>query len=152
MAVGVFQPQCGWLVRHIGFCGLVCLGLSGCGTGGSEKLTPVVGKVTVDGAPLATGAVTFHPDAAKGNHTPHIPVGTLDAQGNYKLMSATKEGAPLGWYKVTASAQEPIDPKNPYALPKHLISPRFSDASTSGLEVEVVAAPPPDAYDLKLAR
>jgi hypothetical protein len=140
------------LISHVGFCGIVYVGLSGCGTGGGEKLTPVVGKVTVDGKPLTTGAVTFHPDAAKGNSTPHIPVGTLDAQGNYKLMSATKEGAPPGWYKVTVSAQEPIDPKNPYAPPKHLINPKFSDASTSGLEVEVVANPSAEAYDLKLAK
>jgi hypothetical protein len=131
---------------------MVCAGLLGCGAGGGDKLTPVVGKVTVDGAPLATGAVTFHPDAAKGNSTPHIPVGMVDAQGNYKLMSATKEGAPLGWYKVTVSAQEPIDPKSPYAPPKHLIDPKFSDPNTSGLEVEVVASPSAGAYELKLAK
>jgi hypothetical protein len=133
------------------FCGTACAGSFGCG-GSTEKLTPVIGKVTVDGTPLATGSVTFHPDAQKGNSTPHIPVGMLDGQGNYKLFSATKEGAPLGWYKVTVSAQEPIDPKNPYALPKHLISPKFSDPNASGLEVEVVASQTAGAYDLKLAK
>jgi hypothetical protein len=130
---------------------MVCAGLFGCGASG-EKLTPVVGKVTVDGAPLTTGSVTFHPNAQKGNSSPHLPVGMLDAQGNYKLMSATKEGAPPGWYQVTVSAQEPIDPKNPYAPPKHLIGPKFGDVSTSGLEVEVVAHPAAGAYDLKLAK
>jgi hypothetical protein len=139
------------LIRYIGFCGMVCVALAGCGAP-SEKLTPVVGKVTVNGTPLATGSVTFHPDAGKGNSTRHIPVGTLDAEGTYKLMSATQEGAPLGWYKVTVSAQEPIDPKNPYAPPKHLIGPKFSDASSSGLEVEVVDRPAEGAYDLKVLK
>jgi hypothetical protein len=145
-------PKRRWsLIGHVGLCGIVCVGLFAC-SAGSEKLTPVVGKVTVNGAPLAIGGVTFHPDAQKGNTSPHIPVGTLDAQGNYKLMTATKEGAPPGWYKVTVSAQEPIDPKNPYAPPKHLINPKFSDPSTSGLEVEVVTGPSAGAYDLKLAK
>jgi len=139
------------LISRVAFGGMVCVGLSGCGVP-AEKFTPVVGKVTVDGTSLGTGSVTFHPDAAKGNTTPHIPVGTLDADGTYKLMSATKEGAPFGWYKVTVSAQEPIDPKNPYAPPKHLISPKFSDASTSGLEIEVVEKPQPGAYDVKLTK
>jgi hypothetical protein len=139
------------LISHVGLCGMVCAGLFGCGTSG-ERLTPVAGNVTVDGTPLTTGGVTFHPDTAKGNNTPHIPTGTLDSQGHYKLMSATKEGAPLGWYKVTVSAQQPIDPKNPYAPPKHLIDPKLSDAATSGLEVEVVTSPTAGAYDLKLAK
>lgn len=139
------------LLRHVGFWGMVCVGLSGCGSA-SEKLTPVVGKVTVNGTPLRSGSVTFHPDAQKGNSTPHIPVGILDAEGTYKLTSATKEGAPPGWYKVTVSAQEPIDPQNPYAPPKHLISPKFSDASASGLAVEVVDNPAAGAYDLTLPK
>jgi hypothetical protein len=125
-------------------------GLAGCGAK-VDSFTPVQGTVTVNGAPLAKGSVTFHPDSARGNSTPHIPVGTLDAEGRYKLMSATKEGAPLGWYKVTVTAQEPIDPKNPYAAPKHLISPKFSDVSTSGLAIEVVKQAASDAYDIKLA-
>jgi hypothetical protein len=139
------------LASYLSLCGLVCAAFYGCNPAG-EKLTPVEGKVTVSGTPLTTGSVTFHPDTAKGNSTPHIPVGMLDAQGNYKLTSATREGAPLGWYKVTVSAQEPIDPKNPYAPPKHLINSKFSDVSTSGLEIEVVASPAAGAYDLKLAK
>ena len=130
----------------------LALVIAGCSGAKTEKLSPVAGKVTVDGAPLTTGGVTFHPDAAKGNQTPHIPVGTIDAQGNYKLISATKEGAPPGWYKVTVSAQEPIDPKNPYAPPKHLINPKFNDANTSAIEIEVVASPAAGAYDIKLAK
>ena len=131
--------------------GLLSAGLAGCGAGG-ETLTPVAGKVTVGGAPLTAGAVTFHPDADKGNKTQHIPVGNLDAQGNYTMMSAATPGAPLGWYKVSVSAQQPIDPQNPYAPPKHLINPKFSDPGTSGLTVEVVASPAPGAYDFQVTK
>lgn len=138
-------------LHSIGFVAIALTALVGCGPRG-EKLIPVEGKVTVSGAPLTTGAVTYHPDPAKGNNTLHIPVGTIDGQGNYKLVSATKEGAPPGWYHVTVTAQEPIDPKNPYAPPKHLIDPKYGDGSTSGLELEVVASANAGAYDIKLAK
>jgi len=148
----MMRMQRHWRLIHCaGFCGLLCAVICGCGSSG-ERLTPVEGKVTLDGAPLTTGSVTFHPDAAKGNSTPHIPMGTVDAQGNYKLISAAKEGAPLGWYQVTVTAQAPIDPKNPYAPPKHLIDPRFADTTSSGLQIEVVPSPPAGAYDIKLAK
>src|SRR5262249_21050575 len=133
-----------------GVCGAT---LVGCGKGaGDGGLTLVAGKVTVDGKPLGTGAVTFHPDAAKGNTTPHIPVGVLDAEGNYKLVSGTREGAPPGWYKVTVSAQEPADEKNPYAPPKSIINRKFGDVQTSGLAAQVVENPAPGAYDFKVTK
>ncbi|HZN35370.1 MAG TPA: hypothetical protein VFB80_16185 [Pirellulaceae bacterium] len=142
----MFQRFC------VSLAGAVCLTLAGCGGGSGEKFTPVTGKVTVGGAPLASGAVTFHPDGTKGNKTQHIPVGSLDAEGKYKLMSATIEGAPPGWYKVTVVAQQPIDPANPYAPPKHIINPKFSDAATSGFAVEVKEAAAPGAYDFEVTK
>ena len=141
---------CAPLLRRLAW-GIACLYLAGCG-GGGERMIPVAGKVTVGGVPLTNGSVTFHADAGKGNATPHLPVGTLDAEGNYTLMSATTEGAPPGWYKVTVSAQAPIDPNNPYAPPKHLIHPKFSDPGTSGLAVEVAENAPPGRYDLEVTK
>jgi hypothetical protein len=142
------------LLGIFGLLGIFSMTLAGCGkgAGGGEKLIPVTGMVTAGGKPLTTGAVTFHPDTAKGNNTPHIPVGFLDAQGTYKLESGKKEGAPLGWYKVTISAQAPIDEKNPYAPPKHLINPRFADVQTSGLAIQVVENPAPGAFDFKVTK
>jgi len=133
-----------WVALSLTFCG--------CGSGGNEKLAAVAGKVTVSGSPLTSGAVTFQPDTAKGNLTQQIPVGMLNAEGRYELMSATKKGAPPGWYKVTVSAQAPIDPKDPYAPPKHLVNPKYSDAGTSGLAVEVVANAAPGAYDFDVMK
>mgnify|MGYP003509381870 CR=1 FL=1 len=138
-------------MKGFSFFAVWVVALFGCG-GGGEKLTPVGGKVTVGGVPLAAGSVTFHPDSDKGNSSLNIAVGALDAEGTYKLMTGGREGAPLGWYKVTVTAQAPIDLNNPYAMPKHLIKPKFSDASTSGLAIEVVARPAPGAYDLKLTK
>jgi hypothetical protein len=142
------------LISTFGLLGVLSMPLAGCGQGpeGGEKLLPVAGKVTMGDKPLTTGAVTFHPDAAKGNSTPHIPVGFLDAQGNYKLKSATKDGAPPGWYKVTISAHEPVDEKNPYAPPKHIIDPKFGSEQTSGLAVQVVENPAPGAYDFNVTK
>jgi hypothetical protein len=125
----------------------------GCGQGpGGERLVAVAGRVTLNGQPLGQGAVIFHPDAAKGNRSQHIPLGSLDAQGTFKLESGKKAGAPLGWYKVAVSSQEPPDPKNPYAPPKHLINPKFADPQTSGLSVEVVEKPAPNAYDFQVSK
>lgn len=150
-AVGQVRGRVLGIVSLFGVLGLT---LAGCGKGAGdgEKLVPVAGKVTLNGKPLGTGAVTFQPDTAKGNTTRHIPVGQLDAAGNYKLMSATTEGAPPGWYKVTVTAQEPMDSKNPYAPPKHLINPRFGDVRTSGLAVQVVENPAPGAYDFNVTK
>jgi hypothetical protein len=112
----------------------------------------VVGTVTLNGQPLTTGGVTFHPDVAKGNNSQHVPAGVLDAEGKYKLVTATREGAPPGWYKVAINAQAPADAKNPYAAPKHLIHPKFGDAQTSGLTVHVVENPAPGAYNFNVTK
>ena len=144
--------QEGYRVAAFGLCVALCVAFYGCGSGGNEKLTTVTGKVTVNGALLTSGAVTFQPDTEKGNLTQHIPVGTINSEGRYELMSATKKGAPLGWYKVTVSAQAPIDAKDPYAPPKHLVNPKYSDVGTSGLAVEVVASATPGAYDFEVTK
>jgi len=108
--------------------------------------------VSVNGTPLTTGSVTFHPDATSGNMTQHIPTGTIDPQGNYRLTSATKDGAPHGSYKVSVTAKAAIDPKNPYAPPTHLIDRKYADPATSGLTMQVSASSAPGTYDIKLAK
>lgn len=122
--------------------------LAGCGS--ASELASVEGKVTFAGNALTTGAVTFHPDALKGNKTAHIPHGEIDAQGNYRLLSATKPGAPPGWYKVTVRATKPFDPKRPTAPEEWLIPKKYGDPQKSGLAIQVVDTPAPGAYDLPL--
>jgi hypothetical protein len=137
-----------------GFVAIVGAALVGCGKDAApgEKLIPVAGTVTLNGQPLTTGGVTFHADVAKGNNTQHLPAGVLDAAGKYKLLTAAREGAPPGWYKVAVSAQAPADAKNPYAPPRHLIHPKFGDPKTSGLTVQVVENPASGAYDFTVTK
>lgn len=126
--------------------------LAGCG-GGGEKLIPVEGKVTVDGQPLTTGTVIFHPDTAKGNATMHEPRGELDQTGTYKIaVGTTTTGAPPGWYKVYVYAAVKTNPQDPYSPEKWLVDPKYGDAATSGLAVEVKDGAPSGHYDLKLGK
>jgi hypothetical protein len=128
--------------------------LSGCGkdTAG-PKLAPVSGRVTVDANPISIGSVTFHPDKAKGNASDLTPTASIQMDGTYKLTSGGKEGAPLGWYKVTVSpngmpSTMPTDGKMP---PAPNINQRYQKSET-GMSIEVVENPPAGAYDLKLSR
>lgn len=135
------------------FCVTFISWLSGCQDAhGPGKLVPVVGKVTLDGEPLKTGSVSFRPDKAKGNETLHEPGGEIDETGTYKLFTASKEGAPPGWYKVIVTSAEPIDPNNPYAITKSYIDNRYNAVETSGLAFEVVEKPAAGAYDLSLLK
>jgi hypothetical protein len=130
--------------------GLLGAVLAGCGQ--DAGLVPVSGKVTLDSKPLGTGTVTFHPDAAKGNKAAHLATGEIDSGGNYKLTSDGKEGAAPGWYKVTVTAQESTDSKNPYAVPKSILNSKFRDAQTSNLSFEVMPNPDAGAYDIKVSK
>jgi len=149
------------MIRHLqmpllaALLGLVCFGF-GCGGSGSKTppLVPATGKVTLDGAPMTIGMVTFQPDEAKGNTLKYSPTGPIDSSGNYKLMTDGKDGAPVGWYKVTISAYGmptgQVDSKG--AAPKSNLNSKYQSPATSGITLEVVASPAPGAYDLKVTK
>jgi hypothetical protein len=125
------------------------LALAGCG---GLKLVPVSGKVTLDGKPLKGGGVSFVPDASKGNNAKGFScTGRINGQGRYELgTSAVKgsdsgKGAPLGWYKVTLVTTLP-------GSPEITVNPKYLDAATTPLAVEVVADPKEGAYDLQLTK
>ena len=105
----------------------------------------------MDGKPLSTGLVIFHPDASRGNKAPHEPRSAIDAQGNYDLMTANKLGAPPGWYNVAVVAQkESAEKVNGHTAYVWLIDRKYATHATSGLSVEVVEKPAPEAYDIKI--
>lgn len=139
---------------------LVGIPSSGCDSSGVGRTFPVTGKVTVDGQPLTakTTVLLFKPDAAKGNTSSFEPTGTVDADGNYKLATNGKSGAPPGWYQVVVTAREEAAPVHPKALKQHrpvarsLLSFKYGKVETSGLSIEVVENPAPGAYDLKLSK
>lgn len=124
----------------------------GCDSSGVGRLVPVQGKVTYEGQPLTAGSLALKPDAEKGNTSKFEPAANLGPDGSYRLFTAEREGAPLGWYKVAIVAQAPADEKNPYAAQKSLIPARYAETGTSNLAIEVVETPPPGAYDLKLTK
>jgi hypothetical protein len=128
------------------------LAVTGCGDSSGLKLVPVIGKVTVDGQPVKAGTLSFRPDSAKGNKSVHEPYGTIDAAGNYMLFTDKKGGAPVGWYKVAIFAGEPVEVGNLSGQARWFANPNYASADTSGLTVEVVAAPTPGAYDFRLTK
>jgi hypothetical protein len=131
----------------LGFCALGLLSLPGCG---GLKLVSVSGKVMLGDKPLTHGAVSFNPDASKGNTARVMCVGRINAQGHYELTTSgmrgadTGKGAPRGWYKVTLITFPGDQP-----LPVHS---KYTDPDTTPLSVEVVANPAPGAYDFKVSK
>lgn len=126
--------------------------LAGCGDRPGD-LAPVNGTLTVNGAPLRTGSVTFHPDADRGNPTRHLPSGTINEQGVYDVATAGRKGAPPGWYRVTVSALDnPTWQGGQPSMPRSLIDPRYRNPQTTDLVIEVREAAKPGAYDLKLKK
>ncbi len=134
-------------------CALAC----GCSQDpyGLGDAVPVVGTVTLKGKPFrlkanAFARVWFHPDAAHGNSCPQIPLGDIDADGHYRLATRGRDGAPPGWYKVMVIATENIDPNRPSKRRPSFVPRRYGNPDTSGLRIQVVAAPSAGAYHLVL--
>lgn len=125
------------------------LSLLGC-KAEEERLVPVEGTVTFNGAALPAGMVVFQPDKDKGNLTREEPRAKIDAQGRYALESRKGTGAPLGWYKVVVFPMKETTPQNPNMPPVWLAPQRYTDSKTSNLALEVVDSPAAKAYDLLL--
>lgn len=143
-------------VRVVRLVGLLALVLSavGCGDGG-PPLAPVSGTATVNGKPLAVGSVSFRPDAAKGNTSPHHPTGSIRADGRFELFTLGKPGAPPGHYKVLVFADANTTVGGNAAHPKPpawLTDPKYTAERTTDLRVEVVPSLESGRYDLKLTK
>ena len=128
---------------------------AGCG-GSSVKLVPVSGKVTVGGQPVTSGQVSFlpategegvHAKAAAGSAPAS---GQIEANGEYKLFTNGKEGAPPGKYKVIVTPS--MVPTGGTKAPTTPYNAKFSDAKLTNLTKEVVSGAPAGAYDLALTK
>ncbi len=133
---------------------------SGCGNGVGQTY-PVAGKIALNDQPWTakTTVILCKPNAARGNASTLEPTGTVDDQGNYTLTTRGVKGAPPGWYVVLVTATSPTaetsgDPKHKgsHPHPGSLLPAKYGQVKTSGLEIEVVEAPAPGAYDLQLTR
>lgn len=81
-------------------------GLVGCGDGRAGRV-PVAGTITIDGAPLAHGSVTFMPVAGSEGKAGG---GSLGPDGRFQISSFTpNDGLVVGKYTAIVSAIEPIN-------------------------------------------
>jgi len=118
-------------------------------TGCSSGLATVSGSVKIDGVPLKTGTISFKSttDGALGQ-------GTIDAKGEYTVMTGANSGLKPGSYQVTvvATQLDPPDPARPSFVPQPvlLVPAKYGDPSTSGLTAEIKPGKNVDVnFDLK---
>ena len=124
---------------------LAIVALGGCG-GGSSGLYEAKGKVTYKGAPVAGASVTFQHSEGQ------VSSGTTDAQGEFKLVTFGRPGAPLGQYTVGVRKSEASEgavaapkPEDMIKMmkgksiprPKEELPAKFSAPQTSGLSAAV---------------
>ncbi|HEY7314209.1 MAG TPA: hypothetical protein VH643_32960 [Gemmataceae bacterium] len=147
----LLSPRLGCLVV------LVCVFVvSGCGKK-LPPMAPISGKVTVDGQPVSSGQVVFVPDVKVVGADKPIEQSTAGlsagqiADGEYKISTSGKDGAPVGKYKVivTPSMMPTGDAKK---MPASGFNKAYSDPNQTPLKFEVVASPEPGRYDLKLRK
>jgi hypothetical protein len=127
--------------------GALLLMLAACSGDSVGRTVPVKGKVTVNGEPLKRGSVTFWPNDAKGNKSPHEAGAQIGADGTYEAFTKGKAGVPPGHYKVTISANADVDNTDP-SKAKSLVPSIYNTKDTTPLLIEVVDNASPGAYDL----
>jgi hypothetical protein len=136
--------------RFVGFVMLVCIPLaSGCGKE-SAKLTPVAGKVTLNGQPVTAGQVSLF-SLAEGGKPAGLLVGKIDSSGGYKILTDNRDGAPLGKYRVTVTPSM-VPAADGQKGPTNAIPQKYMDTQKSPLSIEVVEKPEAGRYDLKLSK
>lgn len=115
----------------LGLLGSVFLTLAcaGCGDGRPARV-PVSGTVLIDGQPLSRGSITFVQSGTRP------AAGAIDSAGRFTLTCfAAGDGAIPGHYRVAVAGLEPVNERtNRWHAPK-----KYSDLSTSGIEVEITA-------------
>lgn len=116
---------------------LLVVASSGCS---GPNAASVSGNVTLDGQPLTTGSVSFHPDGGGGGAPAY---GQIDSSGNYSLSTGTDAGlAPGKYVAVVVATKEPpqLYDKTGAEIPPIPITPaKYGSTTTSDLRVDVKA-------------
>jgi hypothetical protein len=105
--------------------------LAGCG----ESQPTLTGVVTLDGAPLATGNISFLPTGEGAGASASIGL-----DGAYDVRTGSVRGLAPGDYVVTVSANGPpiTKPGSDLPLPGKLLTPKkYSTSQTSDLRATV---------------
>jgi hypothetical protein len=126
------------IIHYSPFIFLVAILLSGCGKGHHASVS---GIVTLDGAPLRLGTVSFYPE-----HGGAVAYGSIGKDGHYRVRTGTDDGLTVGDYLVTVVAMTPPrEPKYPTENPLGtLITPaHYGKREQSNLKFTVVAGSNP---------
>jgi hypothetical protein len=116
--------------------GVLLLLSAGCSSD-EPKLAPVQGQVFFQGVPLAGGTIVFTPDPERGGSGP-LASAEIGPDGRYHLHTGDREGAVVGWHRVTvAPGGQPLTP--PGQASAVTLPARYRDPERSGLHLEVKA-------------
>src|SRR5438034_10853524 len=108
MHVSRSLPSALWRVLAL----TAALGFTSCSNGpGGEKLYQVTGKVLYNDQPAAGAVVAFHPKDAKNELTAMRPMGSVQPDGTFSLVTGKDQGAPAGEYIVTVTWYQEIPRK-----------------------------------------
>lgn len=113
------------------FAAVSTMTIGGCG---SSFESSVSGKVTLGGAPLTKGSVSFHPVVSGP-----VAIASIASDGSYTIKTGTKVGLTPGDYVVTVTATDP-PPAGQEELPGTLLTPEeYGDVKRSPLKHTVKA-------------
>lgn len=134
------------LARTLGLL-LLVVGIAGCGEKG-QRLSPVSGKVTFQGKPVAKGTIRFSsPQAAVDI------LANLQSDGTYNVRMARGAGLPEGTYKAAIVPPQASAPVGTMTLPPPPSCPdipeKYRNPSTSGLTLTVKPGGSPFNIDMQ---
>jgi hypothetical protein len=141
----------------LGIACLTGLSLPGCG----PSLSPVKGKVTYQGQPVAGATVNFVSPQGR------IATGVTDAGGQFALSTRGRPGAEVGSYAVSVTKYSPPSPARPSraeeakmkryqggkipALPKSELPEKFGNPKLSGLAADVTGDSSKNDFEFRLS-
>ena len=134
--------------------GLIFLGLSIIGCSGGEKIETgsVSGTVTLDGQPLASGVIQFHPDKdAQGNTLRGKVAQATITDGKYKIDA--DPGVVIGINKVMISATKVVGKEKQDGVEidklEQYLPAKYNSSTTLSLDVKAGANPKDFQLDSK---
>ena len=120
------------------YCAACCWGCGTAGGGARTALTPVKGKVSYKGQPVAKGRIKFEPDGFGRS-----AFGSLQPDGSYVLTTEKEgDGVVAGHHRVTVV-------ETGIKSPKDALATKWRSPAASGLTADVDAEHTEFTFDLK---
>ena len=141
-----------WRSAFTRFSFLAAIALNaGCGGEEGPALVSVTGIVTVDGTPISGAGISFRGETKPGQPE-YLPGGSTDSTGKYTLITAGKDGAEVGTYKILVfPPSSPPGAAGPEVAPP-TFNKKYLTIESTDLTVQVTADAAPGSYDLKLTK